>query len=153
MISISSTATPCVAGALGEFLQQFLTAQNQWPAGDTVNIRISASYSYALATSPADNVPHLGGLVPIVLVPDIAFHPVAWSNGSTSMPADWDATNSASFVSQFGMIFDDPDKGWFATNNPVATNAFFIFDLTVYADTGDMQPLVRAASLRCKLTQ
>jgi hypothetical protein len=124
-----------VAAALGSFLEA-LFAQNQWQSGDTVPIRVSAAYSYALASTPGQAP--LTALVPIVLVPDYGFHPVSWQQGSTQMPADWDATNPASLVSQLGTVV----TAWQAQNNPATAGGSFAFGITIYSFAGNQQALI-----------
>ncbi|HEV2445185.1 MAG TPA: hypothetical protein VGS58_04665, partial [Candidatus Sulfopaludibacter sp.] len=138
-ISIGSgnPATPgLVAQALGAFLQKLLTSQNTWQDGDTIDIRIAASYSYSLAAGTTQDTPQLGALVPITFVPDYSFNP----------NTDWQPA-SGSFVTQLDQIVGN----WYSTNQPVVSNGYYVFDLTVYAAAGDFQPLIRATSLRYQL--
>jgi hypothetical protein len=130
-----------LAQALGTFLEALFTTQNTWGADETVNVRMAAAYSYAVATTTPQvgQTQQLGGLVPILLVPNYPFYP-----STQATTPDWDAADSTSFVSQLQTVVD----AWSNTNSPaVSTGATYIFDLTVYADTGDLQPIIRAATL------
>jgi hypothetical protein len=125
-------AAPTAPGeALGTFLKALFTSQNQWQAGDRVNVRLSASYSYQVAA---------GGLavrVPVLLVPGFAFAPLT----------DWDWTQTASFVSQV----QAGTAAW-AENKPLSAEGSYVFDLTVYASQGLLQPLIHATTLQYDLS-
>ena len=82
-------------------------------------------------------VTDLGALVPILLVPSCDFDPTS----------DWNAGNTASFVSQVQAII----ASWQQINQPVTAGGSFVFDLTIYAAQGQMQPLIQATSLQYDL--
>ncbi|HEX6039082.1 LysM peptidoglycan-binding domain-containing protein [Longimicrobium sp.] len=125
-IAIGADPTP-IAQALGTFLQALFTSENSWSAGDQVNVRLAASYAYPIAAGG------LPVLVPVLLVPGFLFAP----------QTDWDWTQAASFVSQVqaGVL------GW-ATGQPLIPAGSYVFDLTVYASQGLLQPLIRATTLQ-----
>ncbi len=139
-ISIGSGAVSGLAAALGGFLETLLTARNQWTAGQLLSVRLSAAYSYALAASAAgsSSLTELGALVPILLVPSCDFDPTS----------DWNAANTTSFVSQVQAVIAD----WQRLNQPVTAGGSFVFNLTIYAAQGQMQPLIQATSLQYDLS-
>ncbi|HYN84641.1 MAG TPA: LysM peptidoglycan-binding domain-containing protein [Pyrinomonadaceae bacterium] len=131
-----------VGAALGAFLQSLLTSQNLWTtSADTLTVRLAAGYSYALATSPsnASGLPELNAVVPILLVPSQSFDPLS----------DWQyAPNSSTFVSQIeaAILF------WQSNNQPSQNRGSYVFDLTIYASQGQLQPLIHATNLQYKLS-
>lgn len=133
-IAIGANPTP-VGQALGEFLKVLFTSANSWTAGDTVTIRFTGGYSYAIAATGPDT---LGPVVPIFLVASVDFNPLA----------DWDWTSPSSFVSQVQAVVDN----WISTQAPVTDNAALQFGLTVYASGGQLQSLIRDVALSYQLT-
>jgi hypothetical protein len=100
-------------------------------------MRIAAAYSYVVASTQGDNVAstELGGLVPILLIPNVQF----------DATADWDWTQSGSVVSQI----DSAINTWYKANTPVATTgSSYVFDVTIFAAGGNLQPLIRASTMR-----
>jgi hypothetical protein len=130
---IAIGASPTAIGeALGRFLQDLVTAQNTWAAGETLSMRLTGGYSYAVTSSGSQM---LGPVVPIFLVASVDFDPLT----------DWDWSRPESFVSQVAAVVDD----WIATRQPGARDrAAILFDLTVYAGGEQAQPLIHAAALR-----
>ena len=139
-ISIGSGAVTGIAAAFGAFLETLLTSRNQWTAGELLTVRLSAAYSYALAASAAgaSSMTELSTLVPILLVPSCDFDPTS----------DWNAANASSFVSQVQAVI----VNWQRANQPVTVGGSFVFDLTIYAAQGQMQPLIQATSLQYNLS-
>jgi LysM repeat protein len=138
-IALSGAPMP-VGQALGTFLETLFTSHNQWQPTDTLTIRFAAAYSYALASTPGGNggaLQTLDTLVPITLVPSYDFNP----------STDWNWNDENSFVSRIQAVVD----AWQAANNPVETNGSYLFDLTVIASGGQLQPLVQATSLQYAL--
>ncbi len=138
-IALAGAPMP-IGQALGTFLQEMFTSHNQWQPDTTLTIRFAAAYSYALASTPGDNggsSQNLDTLVPIVLVPSFDFNP----------NTDWNWNDETSFVSRMQAVVEM----WQTANNPVTTNGSYLFDLTVFASQGQLQPLVRATSLRYAL--
>jgi hypothetical protein len=135
-------AATTVGQSLGTFLQALLTTQNTtkntWIGQYTqVEMRIAAAYSYVVASTQGDNVAstELGGLVPILLIPNVQF----------DATADWDWTQSGSVVSQI----DSAINTWYKANTPVATTgSSYVFDVTIFAAGGNLQPLIRASTMR-----
>jgi hypothetical protein len=132
-IPVGASPTP-VGQALGQFLKQLFTSANTWTAGDTVPLRFTGGYSYAIATTGPDT---LGPVVPIFLVASVDFDPLA----------DWEWTSPSSFVSQVQAVVDN----WVSTQAPVTDNAMLLFGLTVYASGGQLQSLIRDVSLSYQL--
>lgn len=129
-IAIGAAPTTGVAESLGTFLKALLTSQNNWQPGDTVSIRLSAGYAYSVAGA-------LDVVVPMVLVPAFNFNPTA----------DWDSTVGTSFVSQVASAI----AAWKPAASLTAPDASYRFEVTIYADRGLLQPLIRATSLRYML--
>ncbi|HET6208966.1 MAG TPA: hypothetical protein VFD94_01210 [Jatrophihabitans sp.] len=133
-IAIGASPTP-VGQALGEFLKQLFTSANSWSAGDTVTLRFTGGFSYAIAATGTDT---LGPVVPIFLVASVDFDPAA----------DWDWTSGQSFVAQIQAVVDN----WVSVQAPVTDNAMLLFGLTVYASGGQLQSLIRDVALSYTLT-
>jgi LysM repeat protein len=128
-IPIGTAPTP-IGEALGSFLKEMLDSQNAWKEGETLAMRFGGGYSYELASSGKDV---LSPVVPIFLVASVEFDPLA----------DWDSKNSTSFVSQVEAVVMD----WLKTNSPRTQDASVVFDMTIYASGGQLQPLIHATSL------
>jgi LysM repeat protein len=128
-IPIGSGDPTKIAAPLGTFLQQMFS-QNTWQASDTLTIRFGAAYSYALAGTGTNSLPTY---VPILLVPSFDFHPAS----------DWDAGNPNSFVSQLQQVVTT----WYNNNLPSQAGGSYVFDLTIYANQGQLQPLIHATRL------
>jgi LysM repeat protein len=118
-----------IAAPLGKFLQQMFS-QNSWQSTDTLTIRFGAAYSYALAGTGTNSLPTY---VPILLVPSFDFHPAS----------DWDPGNPNSFVSQLQQVV----AKWYSDNLPSRVGGSYVFDLTIYASQGHLQPLINATRL------
>jgi LysM repeat protein len=140
------SAPTAIAEALGTFLQTLLTSENnQWQDGDTLTVRFSAGYSYALATSTEgeSTLPVLNALVPILLVPSFSFNPTL----------DWQwpdyngQANANTFVTQVQAAIDF----WQSNNTPSENSGSYLFSLTIYASQGQLQPLIQATSLQYDL--
>jgi LysM repeat protein len=138
-----SDVAPTVGQALGMFLKQMLNGQNTWTEPNTqIEMRIAVAYSYVLVTSQnANGQPtQLGGLVPIALIPNADF----------DATSDWDWTNPNSVVGQIASVI----QTWYTNpdNTPVnAGGSSYVFDITIFAAGGNLQPLIRASTLRYML--
>jgi hypothetical protein len=128
-IPIGSGDPTQIAAPLGKFLQQMFS-QNSWQSADTLTIRFGAAYSYALAGTGTNSLPTY---VPILLVPSFDFHPAT----------DWDPGNPNSFVSQLQQVI----AKWYSDNLPSRVGGSYVFDLTIYASQGHLQPLINATRL------
>jgi LysM repeat protein len=123
-----------IAKSLGDFFNALLNSENTWSSGDTINIRFSAAYSYALATSDGGGSGALAALVPIMLVPSYSFDPTT----------DYKTDISTSFVNQVEAVITE----WQKISQPSTTNGAYQFDLIVYASQGQLQPLIQATGLQ-----
>lgn len=123
-----------VGQALGEFLKQLFSRQS-----GTLTIRLAAAYAYPLAqsTSSESTLAALSPLVPITLIPAFDFNPTS----------DWDWTQDGSFVSQVQSIVSN----WQQQRQPLPPGGWVFFDLTVYAGSTQVQPLIHAARLQYQL--
>lgn len=135
----TSEETP-LAQALGEFLKAMIGGVT-WQGEETLPLRLGGGYRYAVSSSEGTE---LDSVVPIFLVPSLEFHPAA----EGSRPADWDWTASASFASQVAAMAEE----WRKENQPSSEGGAFVFDLTIYASGGQLQPLVHATTLQYDLT-
>jgi hypothetical protein len=98
-------------------------------------MRFAVSYSYVLATSQntQGEPTEIGGRVPITLVPNVLF----------DATADWDWTNPNSVVSQIYSVI----QAW--DTPPLSRpGSSYVIDLTIFASGGNLQPLIRATTLR-----
>ncbi|HEX8219977.1 MAG TPA: LysM peptidoglycan-binding domain-containing protein [Chloroflexia bacterium] len=128
-ISLGSGDPTQIAAPLGTFLKAMFS-QNTWQTTDTLSIRFGAAYSYNLAGTGTNSLPTS---VPILLVPSFDFHPAT----------DWDPGNANSFVSQLQQVI----ATWYGNNLPSTTGGSYVFDLTIYAGQGQLQPLIHATRL------
>jgi len=133
-VGIGGTPTP-VGQALGQFFKELFTSNNSWSAGDTLSLRFTGGYSYAIAATGSQT---LGPVVPIFLIAAVEFDPLS----------DWDWTAPTSFVTQVEAVVSD----WIRTNAPVTDDAVLQFGLTVYASGGQLQSLIRDVALSYALT-
>jgi LysM repeat protein len=125
------TAEQGVADALGAFLEQLLK-ENVWAETDTLAVRLAVGYSYAVTETT--NGDELDVLVPIFLIPSYDLDP----------STDWKVA-PGSFVCQIESAL----RGW--RKDTSATNASYVFDFTIYASKGNLQPLIHASTLRYAL--
>jgi LysM repeat protein len=126
-IELGKSKSTSLAGALGEFLEE-LTKEETWEAEGTLTLRLGCGYRYSVASAEGTE---LDSVVPIFLVPSVDFHPAA----------DWKA--STSFVSQVAAMAEK----WRSEEGPSPEGGAFVFDLTIYASGGQLQPLIHATSL------
>lgn len=121
-----------VATALGGFLHDLLWGRDGWQPADLLPLRLSAGYSYPVATGSDTS---LDSLVPILLAPSVDFSP---------------SSDCAPEEGSFVRAVADAVQGWYEIAQPPA--GALQFDVTFYASLGTLQPLVQASQLRFALT-
>ncbi|HEY0076898.1 MAG TPA: hypothetical protein VGB77_22630, partial [Abditibacteriaceae bacterium] len=140
-IPIGSGDLTGIAEKLGAFLENLLTTENRWQAGDMLTIRLAVAYSYPLAISSGGGsspLTELSPLVPITLIPSFVFDPTA----------DWNWNNEKSFVSQVQAIIAQ-----LAPNiSSSLEGSSYVFDLTIYGNQGPPQALIHTTSLSYALS-
>lgn len=141
-IELGKSKSASLAEALGEFLKE-LTEGESWKAEETLSLRLGCGYQYSVASAGGVE---LDSVMPIFLVPSVDFYPAA-GEGAEPHPADWDWKAQTSFVSQVAAMAEK----WRDENHPSPEGGAFVFDLTVYASGGQLQPLIHATSLQYKL--
>ncbi|MEZ4783418.1 MAG: LysM peptidoglycan-binding domain-containing protein [Candidatus Kapaibacterium sp.] len=141
-ISLGSGDVTGIASALGTFLETLFASLSNVSASETVTIRFGTSYSFALATTLADGEEEtsetLNTLVPIALIPTFDFNPTT----------DWNTSVEGSFVNQIQAIVSE----WQKINTPSPDGGSYMFDLTIYASQGQLQPLIQVTSLQYGLS-
>jgi hypothetical protein len=118
-----------VAAALGAFLGELFKGH-----GETFTIRLAGGYSYAV--TELEGGPGLSALIPIFLIPTYEFD-----------PATDPKVASDTFVCQVEAAVD----AWQQSVEPSTANAYYLFDLTVFAGAGGDHPLIHAPRLRYSL--
>ena len=141
-LSIGNGEVTGIAAALGTFLQTVFASLSGVSEGETVTVRFGAAYSFALAMTTAegeeDATEMLNTLVPIALIPTFDFDPAT----------DWNPAVQGSFVNQVQSVVSE----WQKANDPSSDGGSYMFDLTVYASQGQLQPLMQVTSLQYGLS-